>query len=297
LPSAKKEENVCRLPKLTPEAMLTFLFWNLQKKPLQDSLYRLVERHKVDVLLLAENTLPAGVILRALNPNETGKFHYSPFGDNESEKIQVYTRFSREFSEPLAVLPSYRRHTTRVINLPEKEPFLLFGVHLESKVNMSSKSHRDVIENFASDIREAEQVFGSRKSIIIGDMNANPFETGIISARGLHAVSSRRIAERGGRTLNNKDYPFLYNPMWRLYSQHDGVPPGTHYYGRNEYVCHFWNMFDQVLLRPEMLPFWIPESLQIITTDGVESFLTEENQTPTRTHFSDHLPIVCSLDI
>jgi hypothetical protein len=55
--------------------MLTFLFWNLQKKPLQDSLYRLVERHKVDVLLLAENAVPIDKILLALN-RETATFHH-----------------------------------------------------------------------------------------------------------------------------------------------------------------------------------------------------------------------------
>jgi Endonuclease/Exonuclease/phosphatase family len=277
--------------------MLTFLFWNLQKKPLQDSLYRLVEKHQVDILLLAENTLSVGEILSALNPNEEGSFHYSPSGYGEGEKIHVYTRFPSIFSQPLTGLPSYRRHTTRIINLPGKERFLLIAAHLESKVNMDNASHRTVVENFADDLREAEKIFESRASVVIGDINANPFEDGVISARGLHAVSSRRVAEKIEREVSDKSYPFLYNPMWGLYSEQDGTPPGTHYYGRSGYVCHFWNMFDQVLLRPEMLPFWIPESLQILTDDGEESFLTEGNQTPTREKFSDHLPIICSLDI
>jgi hypothetical protein len=285
--------------------MLTFLFWNLQKKPLQDSLYRLVEKHQVDILLLAENTLSVGEVLLTLNQKTAG-FHYSPSvrseGEkvqavsSEGEKVQVYTRFSREFSEPLTGLPSYRRHTTRIINLPGRERFLLISAHLESKLNMGDASHRTVVENFSENLRQDESIFGSKKTIIIGDMNANPFEDGVISARGLHAVSSRRVAEKIERKVSDKSYPFLYNPMWGLYSKQDGMPLGTHYYGRSEYVCHFWNMFDQVLLRPEMLSFWMPESLQILTDDGEESFLTR-NGTPTREKFSDHLPIICSLKI
>ncbi len=53
--------------------MLTFLFWNVNKKPLQNLIAALVEEHRVDVLILAESDITDVAMLRALN---TGGDHH-----------------------------------------------------------------------------------------------------------------------------------------------------------------------------------------------------------------------------
>ena len=45
--------------------MLTFLFWNLNGKPLQHTLAKLAARHQVDVLILAECVITPPVLLAA----------------------------------------------------------------------------------------------------------------------------------------------------------------------------------------------------------------------------------------
>jgi hypothetical protein len=43
---------------------VTFLFWNLNRKPLQHLLAALVEEHDVDVVLLVENKIPVTDLLQ-----------------------------------------------------------------------------------------------------------------------------------------------------------------------------------------------------------------------------------------
>jgi hypothetical protein len=47
--------------------MATFLFWNLNRKPLQNALVHLCQEYRVDVLVLAESEIPEATLLEALN--------------------------------------------------------------------------------------------------------------------------------------------------------------------------------------------------------------------------------------
>lgn len=58
-----------------------------------------------------------------------------------------------------------------------------------------------------------------------------------------------------------------------------------------------WNMFDQVLIRPELLPYFRTKELEILTGDGETSFLTARSGVPGAQNGSDHLPIVFKLNL
>jgi hypothetical protein len=47
--------------------MLTFLFWNLNGRPLEERVRRLAARHEVDVLILTECSTPIVTMLQTLN--------------------------------------------------------------------------------------------------------------------------------------------------------------------------------------------------------------------------------------
>lgn len=124
----------------------------------------------------------------------------------------------------------------------------------------------------------------------------NPFEAGVVSAAGLHGVMSRRIAQRGARVIQKRKWPFFYNPMWSLLGDESPGPPGTYYYTRPEHKVFFWNMFDQVLIRPDLLHLFNSEDLEILQSDGDISFLSSRGL-PDRNVASDHLPIFFKLDL
>lgn len=66
--------------------------------------------------------------------------------------------------------------------------------------------------------------------------------------------------------------------------------------GVSEQVEYFWHMFDQVLIRPELLSIFKTEELKILTSGSVTSLVTAKGM-PKRSVASDHLPILFQLDL
>jgi hypothetical protein len=122
----------------------------------------------------------------------------------------------------------------------------------------------------------------------------NPFEDGVVSANGLHGVMSRQIAQRNTRVVQEAEYPFFYNPMWNYLGDYTAGPPGTFYYTAAEHKVFFWNIFDQVLIRPDLLPHFNNQDLMVLHHDGENSLLSRSGL-PDDTLGSDHLPIYFKL--
>lgn len=81
--------------------------------------------------------------------------------------------------------------------------------------------------------------------------------------------------------------------MWSLFGDGSPGPAGTYYYHNAQHTEYFWNMFDQVLIRPELLDSFKNEDLEIIDSDGSRSFLSA-NGLPIA---SDHLPVFFRLNL
>jgi hypothetical protein len=129
--------------------------------------------------------------------------------------------------------------------------------------------------------------------MLVGDLNMNPFEAGVVGAHGLHAVMTRADARRVERSIQGVAYRFFYNPMWGHFGDRSAGPPGTYYLKASKPINYFWNIYDQVLLRPALLESLT--SLEIVDSDGSNSLVTE-NGVPDSERGSDHLPILFRLD-
>jgi hypothetical protein len=132
--------------------------------------------------------------------------------------------------------------------------------------------------------------------VLIGDLNANPFEPGIVGAGALNAVMTRRLSQRRARTVNGQAYPYFYNPMWGHFGDRADRYSGTYFYDRGEHVTYFWNLFDQIMLRPALLDCFDPGDLQIISRVGGLDLLSKDGL-PNRNVASDHLPLVFRIDM
>ncbi|MBN9121635.1 MAG: hypothetical protein J0I06_21230 [Planctomycetes bacterium] len=72
-------------------------------------------------------------------------------------------------------------------------------------------------------------------------------------------------------------------------------PPGTYYFDNtNDRANAFWQMFDQVLLRPQLMEQLT--HLEILEGDGTEELVTAEGK-PRANLMSDHLPILFELNL
>jgi len=270
--------------------MTTFLFWNLNKSPLEALVSALAEIHQVDVLILAECEIPVSVMLEVLNQNPGSMFHLT---DSECERIVIYTRFSSEYLQKQL---DDSRLTIRRLRLPGSDEILLSALHHPSKLHWSNASQSAECYRVSSTIREVEEEVGHRRTVLVGDFNMNPFEDAMVAATGLNAVMARMIAARETRTVLAHEYPFFYNPMWGHFGDAIEGPSGTFYDGRSEHLTYFWNMFDQVLIRPELLSMFRNEELRILSVAGERTLLTAKGL-PNTSVASDHLPILFRLDL
>jgi hypothetical protein len=273
----------------TGERQLTsFLFWNLGRKLVADHLRRLVQTQTVDALLVAECPLTPNQMLRALNEAAPPDYHYAP---GNCDAIQVFTRFPGEYLTPVY---ESGRFTMRHLTVPGLVAILLVVVHLPSKLGWRDTSQAAESKELASAIREVEKRLGHTRTAVVGDFNFNPFEAAAVDANALHAVMCRDIAARGTRVVQGREFPFFYNPMWSRYGDASPGPAGTYYYAPAEHTVFFWNMFDQLLLRPSLLSRFSDDDLQIVESDGTASLLSPAG-TPDVRVASDHLPILFRL--
>lgn len=269
--------------------MATILFWNLNKKYLIDALVWLCDRYEVDILILAESEISPPNLQIALN-SEREQLYFTP--TTLSTHLSFFCRYSLNSIQPIA---EEGRVSIQRIVPPIGRDFLLVSAHLPSKLHRNEPSQLLNSVRIAQMIQEAENQVGHRRTLVIGDLNMNPFEDGIIAADGFHAVMTQQIARKRDRTVQGQRKPFFYNPIWGRMGDLSPGAPGTYYHSSSDYINYFWNTFDQVLLRPDLLDYFLPDGFQIISQIGENNLLTESGKISSS--FSDHLPIMVKIEI
>jgi hypothetical protein len=84
--------------------------------------------------------------------------------------------------------------------------------------------------------------------------------------------------------------------MWAHFGERPNGPPGTYYLARSAFLSYYWNIFDQVLVRPELLDSFSDDELRILTKAGDTQLLGPTGR-PDKTRVSDHLPILFQLQL
>jgi len=226
---------------------LTFLFWNLYKKNLVYTLKDIIEYHDIDIIILAECTFRTEELVYVLNENEA--LYFPENGLANCEKIKIITKF-----HPDLIVPIYedKRFSIRKLTISNNESILIAGVHIPDKSHDDADNQLMICQRLRDSIEKMEKAHSVDKTLVIGDFNMNPFEKGLVSAIGLNAVMSERIAQTGSRTVSNNEYQYFYNPMWSLYGDIGNNVEGSYFHRKNANLP--WNVFDQLLLRPSLIP-------------------------------------------
>ena len=266
---------------------MTFLFWNLgHPSEAQALLPRLARAHAADVVIVAE-CLDIATVQSALNEPDT-QYYLSP----GRSRVEVFTRFSESYCR---TVEDHHLYTLRALEIPGVLPLLFAAAHLPSGLQTPLESRNEHCRSFARRVHAAEAALGHRNTVVIGDFNLNPFDAGIAFAGGFHAVSDRRLAARGARIIQGEEFPFFYNPMWRFFGDFNQAP-GSYYYRRADHTEYFWHLYDQVLIRPDLLRYFRDDGIALpATVDGV-GLLNRVGQ-PDRLTASDHLPLVLRLHL
>ena len=229
---------------------MTFLFWNLNEQALSHRIARLAAGHHVDVIMLAECALESALILAALNAGG-GQPYCMPM--SESRKIRVFTRFAETQLVELYTNPVSRLTIWR-IELAHGQPLLLAVVHLLSKINWDRDDQLLAATALAKDICDVEDEQGHQRTVLVGDLNMNPFDPGVSGhMRWYGRVMTRAVARGVDREVQGQRWRLLYNPMWDCFGDRTPGPPGTYYLRSAKPLNYFWNLYDQVLVRPALM--------------------------------------------
>lgn len=203
---------------------MTFLFWNLYKKQLQESIRRIVNLYAVDVIILAESTVDPARILLVLNRDEPN-FHYAP--SIGCQKIHIFTKFTNDF---MPIVEEDRMTIRQLKTATMAQDILVAALHFPSKANWTESDQLSESPRYADLIQQAERQVNHQRTILVGDFNMNPYEKGMVNANGFNAVMSQSIAEKRVRTVQKRKYDFFYNPMWGLSGDISAGPAGTYFF-------------------------------------------------------------------
>ena len=268
--------------------MLNVLFWNMARRAREDRCVSLARLYSLEILIVAECPQPVQ-LLDALNTELSGSFWSVPTGDS---RLKILSRFP---PNAYKTLHREKRFVIEEVSVSGTPTILLVAVHLRSKLRIQEREQEFELRRLGHAIREAENEVGHSRTLLIGDLNSHPFQDGVISADGLHAVVSKADALRGKRRVQGVDYRYFYNPMWRFFGDTPAGPPATYYWsGSGVNTVHHWSMLDQILLRPELLVAYPNETVHIVTKDELGAYGTPDGR-PDIDTASDHFPILVQL--
>jgi endonuclease/exonuclease/phosphatase family metal-dependent hydrolase len=293
----------------TPAIMRTkFLFWNIRRargSRLAACLTRLAAQD-IDVFLFAEAPLDLNPVAAALNSQATNQYM-------GVASLSSRVRFFARQSGPLVgavwrdlFFDGVNDRITALECQPQAGLSLsVIGAHLNSPATgLSVDDRAEWARDVAADIQTVENDVGHKRTILVGDLNMNPFDGGLVQTTALHAVMTRNLTSVVARHQAREGFPVFYNPMWscfgdrpahRLQPNGRRRPPGTYYFDKTDARANtFWQMYDQVLLRPELMEQLT--HLEILAGDGIEEFVTAEGK-PRGDLISDHLPILFELNL
>lgn len=266
---------------------MRFVFWNVGRRGNPKLVAEVVRVHRADVLILAESNFDQEL---SAELNATGEDVYWFANVIQQARLRVHTRLPRGTIRQLGEknwLSAFR------VTPEVGQEFLLVGAHFASKYHLRPDSQAALSTRLRLSIDMWESEVGHNRTILTGDLNMNPFENGVVGSESLFAVMTRADARPRVRRVRGERRHLFYNPMWRLLAgQRDA--PGTYRDNGSDPHSTLWNIFDQVIVRPDLLDYFDDESLKIITRAGGSS-LAKPSGWPHKSAASDHFPILFEL--
>lgn len=272
--------------------MTSFLFWNVMKKDLGPLVGAAGLERDADIILLAEAGAKDIDTVQALKA-QTGQNYFAL--SEEFDKVRIYSRIPPDRWRRRQTDGLSARMAIWSVAVGNHPGILLAAAHFISKNNKSSAEQAMLAVELSKEILRVEETVGHERTVVVGDLNMNPFDPGVTGAPALHAVMTRKLAGRTERTVEGRPYRFFYNPMWGFFGDRTAGPPGTYYHRAASIGDIFWHMLDQVLLRPALMDR-VHDLAILERIDGGE-LLTDPGGLPHNEDCSDHLPLAFRLDL
>ncbi len=263
------------------------VFWNLKNRALVAEVAELVVEQDCHLVALSEADVECTKMIieeLATKYNAVYRYHETPGCDRI--RLIVNERYS-----DVELLNQHAYFS--LIKITGRDKDLIIGlVHLPSKCYHEPDESRVAAETLHRHISEEEERYEMEDSMVIGDFNFDPFEMPMVSFSGMCATNAKDTANRDRITRSWGEKRLFYNPMWALYSAYS-ERPGSFKYDRFGEDVVGWHFLDQVIIRPSLIEAFKFDALKLIYETSTYKFVNQ-NGKPTS---SDHLPIVCEIEI
>ena len=260
------------------------IFWNVNNRDLTRLVCELARSTSADLVVLNENVVPSSETLAALRKDVSTDF-FIPRATSEKR----FHCFSRSPQLDMSEVHAGTRTNVRIWKRGMKKALLAF-VHGVDIRNYDSETRQSFAQSVADEMRFVIEQQNTRKVVVLGDFNMNPYDRGMNLAAGLNAMMTRACVATGNRQHIGKKYDFYYNPMWSLFGDNSDGPAGTVYDTGNQ-GPYGWSILDQVVIHHSLVPAF--SNVSILTEAGTQS-LMDENGRPDVIRASDHFPILTS---
>ncbi|MBO5360075.1 MAG: endonuclease/exonuclease/phosphatase [Clostridia bacterium] len=255
------------------------LFWNTHKNTnINPTIGELIAENNASIVVLAEYTANSDDLLSSL------RLQYGITMQRYNsccERITIIGTVSN-----VEMRFDCDHSTIQIINGKD----ILCCTHLNSKIYSDHQAQREImIEQLIREICTVEKDLESENTIIVGDFNINPYDLSCLDARYFHSLPIYEETKRRTRKVAGNEYAMFYNPMWRFLGDIE-QPYGTYYHNNSGSINTYWNLYDQVIIRPALRERFIDDSLKIIT-ETHSKYLLDSKGHPNKT-ISDHLPII-----
>lgn len=261
---------------------MKILFWNTNRnRNINQYIMYLVQEYDIDVLVVAEYGADKNELCGLLREGQQYLKECNTYG---CKRIDCWSDYAN-----IEMGRQNDYHSIQII----KNKYILCSIHLPSDLHGDYSEERLAkIQEIMYDIKETEHEINSQKTIIIGDFNEMPYSKGCLNANGFHGLPVLSVKDKPTRKVDNVEYRKFYNPMWNLMGDFS-YPPGTYYYNQSRLHSPMWYMLDQIIMSKEMLPFFVKESLKIITSCSYVNLMNDRGH-PDKS-ISDHFPIMCEI--
>lgn len=251
-------------------------FWNIKNNEnIVKCVDKLIKCFDLDIVLLAECDDVDKIIDASVR-----KYGMSQLLTIGCKDIRGWSRLSK-------ISPGIQgnRYSMHIVN----EKIILCCVHYMSDLNRDNSNERlELSRRIICDIEDEKELSGTKSVIIVGDMNAMPYEDSVLAANGLHGLPFVKVNGKTNRRVCGVDYTKYYNPMWNMFGDFSS-PPGTYYYNNSSLSTPMWFMFDQVIISQNLSSKFNKKAFKIIT-EIEDVSLSDINGRPDKS-ISDHYPI------
>jgi len=269
---------------------MNILFWNTYNKNvgnINNCLIELIQENKCDIVILAEYADDISSFCQLINRKSL--FEYSTMPN-----IKICNRIKGITINDYIIINLQEQTHYQIVMLKILNTRIIIAmIHNISKMHYTESTQEEVLRIFIKDICEAENYYSTKNTIIIGDLNINPFDNACISASILHAIPFMNEVKNTTRMVQNREYQKFYNPTWKFYGNRS-IPYTSYYKNNSDMINFYWNVFDQVIIRPQMINAFCDDTFKIIYKT-MNHILIQADK-PDKINYSDHLPIFCTFN-